>query len=88
MRSRAAPWIARALDELVRRQVIDPFDHRNLNVEIEAFHDAVPTSENLGLEIARRLKQNWHDSVSGALAPAGKDPHHRNAAEHLSSVCR
>ena len=55
----------RALDELVRRRVIDPFDHRNLNVEIEAFQNAVPTSENLGLEIARRLKQNWHEAFPG-----------------------
>ncbi|HLY19729.1 MAG TPA: 6-carboxytetrahydropterin synthase [Bryobacteraceae bacterium] len=47
------------LDGLVRRQVLQPFDHRNLNEEVEAFRSAVPTSENLGREVARRLKQNW-----------------------------
>jgi 6-pyruvoyltetrahydropterin/6-carboxytetrahydropterin synthase len=47
------------LDGLVRRQVLEPFDHRNLNEEVEAFRAAVPTSENLGREIVRRLKQNW-----------------------------
>ena len=47
------------LDELVRQQVLEPFEHRNLNVEIEAFRHAVPTSENVGTEICRRLKQNW-----------------------------
>ena len=47
------------LDNLVRRQVLEPFDHRNLNEEVEAFRAAVPTSENLGREVVRRLKQNW-----------------------------
>jgi len=48
-----------ALDRLVRAQVLEPFDHRNLNTEVEAFRTAVPTSENLGREIVRRLEQNW-----------------------------
>ncbi|MGO4880898.1 MAG: 6-carboxytetrahydropterin synthase [Bryobacteraceae bacterium] len=48
------------LDALVNAQVIEPFEHRNLNEEVEAFRAAVPTSENLGREAVRRLKQNWH----------------------------
>ena len=48
------------LDGLVRRQVLEPFEHRNLNQEVEAFRAVVPTSENLGREVVRRLKQNWH----------------------------
>jgi len=54
------------LDGLVRREVIEPFDHRNLNEEVEAFRALVPTSENLGREVVRRLKQNWR-----AVFPAG-----------------
>ncbi len=57
------------LDELVRREVVLPFDHRNLNREVAAFaSDApvlVPTSENLGLEICRRLKRNWKQVFPG-----------------------
>ena len=49
------------LDGLVRRQVLEPFEHRNLNEEVEAFRAAVPTSENLGREVVRRLKQNWRE---------------------------
>jgi 6-pyruvoyltetrahydropterin/6-carboxytetrahydropterin synthase len=48
-----------ALDELVRERVIRAFDHKNLNEEIETFQRVVPTSENLGLLIHRRLKQSW-----------------------------
>jgi 6-pyruvoyltetrahydropterin/6-carboxytetrahydropterin synthase len=47
------------LDGLVRRQVLEPFEHRNLNDEVPAFRAAVPTSENLGREVVSRLKQHW-----------------------------
>jgi 6-pyruvoyltetrahydropterin/6-carboxytetrahydropterin synthase len=53
------------LDELVRGQVIAEFDHRNLNTEVAAFARVVPTSENLGYEICRRLKRNWRAMFPG-----------------------
>src|SRR5262245_56702993 len=43
----------RRLDELVARQVLEPFDHRNLNEDTQAFGAAPPTTENLGVEICR-----------------------------------
>jgi 6-pyruvoyltetrahydropterin/6-carboxytetrahydropterin synthase len=55
----------RVLDGLVRRHVLDVLDHRNLNQDIEAFRAVVPTSENLGLEISRRLKGNWREAFPG-----------------------
>ena len=54
-----------ALDELVARDVVRPFDHRNLNQEVAAFASVVPTSENLGFEICRRLKRNWKQGFPG-----------------------
>jgi 6-pyruvoyltetrahydropterin/6-carboxytetrahydropterin synthase len=53
------------LDALVSRHVIEPFDHRNLNVEVAVFASVVPTSENLGFEICRRLKQHWKEVFPG-----------------------
>jgi 6-pyruvoyltetrahydropterin/6-carboxytetrahydropterin synthase len=54
------------LDELVRREVLDAFANRNLNTEIPVFEGTVvPTSENLGVEICRRLKRHWHETFSG-----------------------
>jgi 6-pyruvoyltetrahydropterin/6-carboxytetrahydropterin synthase len=44
------------LDEFVRREILDKFDHRSLNEEVEAFRDKVPTTENLCVEIYRRMK--------------------------------
>jgi 6-pyruvoyltetrahydropterin/6-carboxytetrahydropterin synthase len=53
------------LDELVAREVVRPFDHRNLNREVAAFARVVPTSENLGFEICRRLKRDWDQAFPG-----------------------
>jgi 6-pyruvoyltetrahydropterin/6-carboxytetrahydropterin synthase len=44
------------LDPFVERQVIEVFDHRNLNEEIDEFRETVPTTENLCMEVFRRLK--------------------------------
>jgi 6-pyruvoyltetrahydropterin/6-carboxytetrahydropterin synthase len=54
-----------ALDGLVGREVLAPFEHRNLNVEVARFEQEVPTSENLAIEICRRLKQNWSEVFPG-----------------------
>ena len=44
------------LDGFVEREILEPFDHRSLNEEVPAFRDLVPTTENLCVEIFRRLK--------------------------------
>ena len=53
------------LDELVAREVVRPLDHHDLNREVAVFAIVVPTSENLGLEICRRLKRNWKQVFPG-----------------------
>ena len=44
------------LDAFVYEQVIEPFDYRSLQDEVFAFRVAVPTTENLCMEIFERLK--------------------------------
>ena len=55
----------RSLDELVEQQVLAPFSHRNLNSDVKSFAGRVPTSENLAVEICRRLKENWRSAFPG-----------------------
>ena len=57
---------ARCLDELVAREVLGPFEHRNLNCDVEEFRSLTPTSENLAGEICRRLKRSWPSAFPGA----------------------
>ena len=44
------------LDAFVAREVLEPFDHKSLNEEVPEFRDKVPTTENLCIEIYRRLR--------------------------------
>jgi 6-pyruvoyltetrahydropterin/6-carboxytetrahydropterin synthase len=39
--------------------VIEPLDHKNLNVEIPQFSDLIPTVENIALVIFRMLKPQF-----------------------------
>lgn len=44
------------LDAFVAQHVLEPFDHMNLNEDVPPFRNHVPTTENLCLEIFRRLR--------------------------------
>ena len=44
------------LDAFVARHVLEDFDHKSLNDDVPAFRDTVPTTENVCIEIFRRLK--------------------------------
>jgi 6-pyruvoyltetrahydropterin/6-carboxytetrahydropterin synthase len=44
------------LDSFVGREVIEAFDHKSLNEDVEAFSKLVPTTENVSKEIYERLK--------------------------------
>lgn len=43
------------LDGFVQREILERFDHTLLNADRESFGEQVPTTENLCLEIFRRL---------------------------------
>lgn len=45
------------LDGFVEREVIEVFDHKSLNEDVEVFREKVPTTENVCIEIFERLKQ-------------------------------
>jgi 6-pyruvoyltetrahydropterin/6-carboxytetrahydropterin synthase len=43
------------LKEIIERKVIRPFDHRFLNYEAPPFDRVIPTTENIAVEIWRRI---------------------------------
>lgn len=54
------------LDECVQREIIAPFDRENLNL-LDAFANRVPTTENLCIEIQRRLRRALKPELSLAV---------------------
>jgi len=49
------------LDRLVEAEVLAGFGYKNLNRDVAEFVELVPTTENVALAIADRLRKHWRD---------------------------
>ena len=45
------------LKDLIYQKIEQPFDHKNLNVEVEEFKEMNPTAENISVVIWRKLRK-------------------------------
>ncbi|MGA2195744.1 MAG: 6-carboxytetrahydropterin synthase [Bryobacteraceae bacterium] len=50
------------LKEILRRHVVEPYDHRFLNYEVPPFDHVVPTTENIARDIWQRIEPQLTDS--------------------------
>ena len=59
---------ARVIKEMIVDEVIEPFDHRNLNLDVTEFKNLNPTAENIAIviwnKIRRRLDMKFELSVT------------------------
>jgi 6-pyruvoyltetrahydropterin/6-carboxytetrahydropterin synthase len=46
----------KVLSDLIKAHVTDPFDHKNLNLDVEDFKHLNPTAENIAVVIFNRLR--------------------------------
>jgi 6-pyruvoyltetrahydropterin/6-carboxytetrahydropterin synthase len=46
----------KVLKDLIKEEVEEIMDHKNLNEEVEAFFNLIPTAENISVVIYNRLK--------------------------------
>ena len=67
-----------ALDALVRRNVLEPYDHRFLNLDVEDYVDLVPTGEN----IARCVWERLEEPLGGLLRRVVIDETRNNRFEY------
>ena len=51
------------LKDLIWQEVEVPFDHKNLNLEVEEFKTLNPTAENIAVVIYNRLKKNLESEL-------------------------
>jgi 6-pyruvoyltetrahydropterin/6-carboxytetrahydropterin synthase len=54
-----------ALDGLVGANILEAFDRRNLNADVKELQGVVTTTENLAIEIGRRLREGWGGAFPG-----------------------
>ena len=52
----------KVLKDLIRREIEDAFDHKNLNVEVAEFKDLNPTAENIAVVIWNKLRPYIDDA--------------------------
>lgn len=55
----------KVLKDLIKHEIEDYFDHKNLNIELEEFENLNPTAENIAVVIWRKLRP--HISYSNEL---------------------
>ena len=51
----------RKLDRLISERVLAFFHLKNMNTDVAAFQKIVPTTENVGLEIRRLIREGWRE---------------------------
>ncbi len=66
----------RVFDEALQVEVIDRFDHRNLNLDVPEFHDGrqMPTGENLAALIAARVQRALGERPRVTEVTVAEDP--------------
>jgi 6-pyruvoyltetrahydropterin/6-carboxytetrahydropterin synthase len=52
------------LSDLIKREILDTFDHRNLNLDTEEFRQLNPTAENIAVVIWNRLREHIDAQLS------------------------
>ena len=53
----------KVLKDIIKSEVEDAFDHKNLNVEVPEFKDLNPTAENIAVVIYSKLKPMLDESL-------------------------
>jgi 6-pyruvoyltetrahydropterin/6-carboxytetrahydropterin synthase len=49
----------KSLKGILQREIVDPLDHRFLNLEVAPFDRVIPTPENIAIEIWNRLRPQF-----------------------------
>ena len=52
------------LSDLIKEEVIEPFDHKNLNLDTEEFSQLNPSAENIAIVIYEKLRKKLNTSLS------------------------
>ena len=51
----------KTLSDLIKAEILDKFDHKNLNLDVEDFKDLNPTAENIIKVIYNKLRKKLED---------------------------
>ncbi|TAH21203.1 MAG: 6-carboxytetrahydropterin synthase [Cytophagales bacterium] len=58
----------KVLSDIIKENILDRFDHKNLNMEVSEFQNLNPTAENIALVIWQILKEKINTLINPNLA--------------------
>jgi 6-pyruvoyltetrahydropterin/6-carboxytetrahydropterin synthase len=74
------------LDGFVEKAVLQVYDHKSLNEDVEVFQEKVPTTENLCIDIYNRLKNFSHAKLERVRIEETRNNSFEYAGEDFARV--
>lgn len=53
----------KVLKDIISEHVLDKFDHQNLNLDVDAFRELIPTAENIAIVIYNILREQINSAL-------------------------
>jgi 6-pyruvoyltetrahydropterin/6-carboxytetrahydropterin synthase len=76
-------WDLKQLSDVMRRQIIQEVDHRNLNTDVPWLEGRIPTAENLALAFWERLKPELPEGMLRSVRVSETDKNWAEVGDHL-----
>jgi 6-pyruvoyltetrahydropterin/6-carboxytetrahydropterin synthase len=76
-------WDLKQLSDVMRRQIIQDVDHRNLNTDVPWLKGCVPTAENLALAFWERLRPELPEGLLRSVRVSETDKNWAEVGEHV-----
>src|SRR5271155_3161402 len=75
-------WDLKRLSDLMRRQIIQDVDHRNLNTDVPWLKGCIPTAENLALAFWERLRPELPEGLLRSVRVCETDKNWAEVGDH------
>jgi 6-pyruvoyltetrahydropterin/6-carboxytetrahydropterin synthase len=76
-------WDLKQLSEVMRRQIIQDVDHRNLNTDVPWLKGCIPTAENLALAFWQRLRPELPEGLLRSVRVVETDKNWAEVGDHV-----
>ena len=51
------------LSDIIKEEILTPFDHKNLNLDVEDFKNVIPTAENMSIVMYNKLRNRIDNNL-------------------------
>mgnify|MGYP001181401507 FL=1 len=51
------------LSDIIKEEILTPFDHKNLNLDVEDFKNVIPTAENMSIVMYNKLRKRIDNNL-------------------------